>query len=642
MNQAARIARWLGRMGRGSRSRFVTVLLLVMVALVGGMVWAAQRDEFVRVRFELKTPDGRRTPGIAVYPKPSARFPVVVYLPGSGGRLAGSGRILRTLADVGLAAVSFEYDQGSQAGFDEQMRALNLFLAGQEWANPQATAWLGHSLGAQRSLSHVLRHAAAGPQLLIRLGGGLVPEAERLANAAPASPPPIRGTVILVHGERDDVFPLAECRRLAGLLRDRGVPVETRVLRGTDHSFGGEYRLVVRQAGELCAARLPKPRYAERLAGHTLSPAEAAAFDEGMRRAGKRARELWQVLASLKEPKRRLAMMSIANMEDYDLTHITASHLRSVVDTAWHARTRYPWCAQAPREVFETYVLGLRSYEEPLNECQVPFRRRLEPVVKYCRTTEEAADEVWKWRRARAPFGGGNPRQLPTHKSSWEILRAGGGDCRAVTQLYVDLVRSVGLAARPTFTLWPTLDGANHYWVELWSPEENAWHASDAAAGNRPYSADWALRVPKAISLVPTGKRGGWNVIPERRWEDYLNTVGLFYPSGVLQARVTDADGRQASNQWVAVEFIDQSPTLIARARTDAAGEARFVLGRSAKHPYRVFLDRAAKSDWAWVEVDSNAVQAVSLRTDQHKAFDPAAPPPRLSWQTNGVDPTNP
>ena len=86
-------------------------------------------------------------------PKPAARFPVVVYLYGSGGNLATSGHVLRQIATVGCAAVAIAYDQKSESNFNEQLLALRQYLNQQSWAQSSAVAWMGFSLGSQRSLS---------------------------------------------------------------------------------------------------------------------------------------------------------------------------------------------------------------------------------------------------------------------------------------------------------------------------------------------------------------------------------------------------------------------------------------------------------------------------------------------------------
>jgi dienelactone hydrolase len=117
-------------------------------------------------------------------------LPVVVYLHGSGGSLLGDGNELRQIAEMGLAAVGMEYEEKTESrkqkaeietpstgglrertedGFDAQFSALLDYLRRQPWADTNRMAWIGFSLGAQRSLSFALRHPDLQPKLLVRL-----------------------------------------------------------------------------------------------------------------------------------------------------------------------------------------------------------------------------------------------------------------------------------------------------------------------------------------------------------------------------------------------------------------------------------------------------------------------------------------
>jgi acetyl esterase/lipase len=62
--------------------------------------------------------------------------------------------------------------------------------------------------------------------------------------------------MLLVHGEHDEVFPLADTQRVAACLQTNGVPVELRVLPGESHGLGANRLLVFRVIGEQCLTRL--------------------------------------------------------------------------------------------------------------------------------------------------------------------------------------------------------------------------------------------------------------------------------------------------------------------------------------------------------------------------------------------------
>ena len=154
------------------------------------MMWAKGRDPFQRIWFKVKVPGQGKAECVAVVPKNSpkskvqspksgsGRWPVVVYLHGSGGSLLGDGNELRQMAEMGLAAVGMDYCQTNEAAFDAQFIALLNHVRRQPWADSNRLAWVGFSLGAQRALSFALRHPDLQPKLLVRLAGGWVPELE--------------------------------------------------------------------------------------------------------------------------------------------------------------------------------------------------------------------------------------------------------------------------------------------------------------------------------------------------------------------------------------------------------------------------------------------------------------------------------
>jgi predicted esterase len=256
----------------------VAVAGFVVLLLAGAMLWAKGRDPFQRVWFTVRGSTGGKAECVAVLPKPAARpLPVVVYLHGAGGNVLGSGNDLRQMAEVGLAVVSMDYCQTNEAAFAAQFTALLGHLQRQRWADTNRMAWVGYSLGAQRLLSHVLQHPERRPELLVRLAGGWVSELESKvlslkskvqdresgARHSPALPlslaPQSAASVLLVHGELDEVFPLAQAREVAACLQTNGVPVELRVLPGQAHGFGVNRLLVFRAVGEQCLERLGGP-----------------------------------------------------------------------------------------------------------------------------------------------------------------------------------------------------------------------------------------------------------------------------------------------------------------------------------------------------------------------------------------------
>jgi hypothetical protein len=142
------------------------------VLFITALLWAGAREPFERVEFWLRTEGGAKTKAMAVMPKGGGPFPVVAYSHSHGKNLLRSGNELRMLAEQGMAAVGFEYDQTNQAGFDSQMTALVEQLPRLKWADTNSMAWAGSSLGANRQLSFLLRHPERQPGVLVRIAGG--------------------------------------------------------------------------------------------------------------------------------------------------------------------------------------------------------------------------------------------------------------------------------------------------------------------------------------------------------------------------------------------------------------------------------------------------------------------------------------
>jgi hypothetical protein len=63
-------------------------------------------------------------------------------------------------------------------------------------------------------------------------------------------------SAFLVHGERDEVFPLADAQRVAAWLGTNAVPVELKLFPGEGHGFGSNRLLLFRALGEQCLTRL--------------------------------------------------------------------------------------------------------------------------------------------------------------------------------------------------------------------------------------------------------------------------------------------------------------------------------------------------------------------------------------------------
>ena len=230
------------------------VPLLAVLLFLGALFWAKAQDPFARRWFTLKAADHSSFNCVAVQPKPLRRYPVVVYAHGAGGGLMEDGTNLRQMAELGLAVVSLDYDQTSQARFDAQWTALLQYLDRQKWVNTNAIAWVGFSLGANETLVFARQHPARQPKLLVQISGAGLPEAGTADRLTAWHCP-----LLLVHGGQDEIFPVTNTQRLADALQTNGQPVALHIISGAAHDLGRERGVVFRSVGEYCLTHLAGP-----------------------------------------------------------------------------------------------------------------------------------------------------------------------------------------------------------------------------------------------------------------------------------------------------------------------------------------------------------------------------------------------
>jgi hypothetical protein len=130
--------------------------LLAILLFFGALFWAKEQDPFSRNWFTLKTADHGSFKCVAVLPKPIRQCPVIIYAHGAGGTLMNDGNDVRQMAELGLAVVSLEYNQTNPATFAPQLEALLHYIGRQSWADTNAIAWLGYSMGSIRMPSQGL------------------------------------------------------------------------------------------------------------------------------------------------------------------------------------------------------------------------------------------------------------------------------------------------------------------------------------------------------------------------------------------------------------------------------------------------------------------------------------------------------
>jgi len=238
---------------RGKKSSpmcgFIPVLSILL--FLGALFWAREQDPFSRRWFTLKTPDHGSLKCVAVLPKPIRLCPVIIYAHGAGGTLMNDGNDVRQMAELGLAVVSVEYNQNNPTTFGPQLEALLHYIGRQNWADTNAIAWVGYSMGSIRIFDFALQHGEEQPRLLVLLGGLGLREGQTNSRL-----PSLRCPVALVHGEQDQTFPVADTKRLASILQTNDQPVDLKIIPGMTHGMESDRGVVFRSIGEYCLTHL--------------------------------------------------------------------------------------------------------------------------------------------------------------------------------------------------------------------------------------------------------------------------------------------------------------------------------------------------------------------------------------------------
>lgn len=258
--QSSVMPQWFRKQGFCNRfssflARLMTPLwsipIIVILLLLGAMFWAKEQDPFSRKWFTLKTAAHDSFKCVAVLPKPIRQYPVVIYAYGSGDNLISDGNDLRQMAELGLAAISLEYNKTNEVAFGSQFESLLHYINQQKWANTNIIAWVGFSQGAIYTLDFALQHPELQPQLLVQLSGEGIPEDQTGERFGLLHCP-----VFLLHEKEDELFPVADTIRFASVLRGDGVPMEIKVVPNLTHGLGAERGVVFRCIGEYCLTHL--------------------------------------------------------------------------------------------------------------------------------------------------------------------------------------------------------------------------------------------------------------------------------------------------------------------------------------------------------------------------------------------------
>lgn len=298
-----------------------------------------------------------------------------------------------------------------------------------------------------------------------------------------------------------------------------------------------------------------------------LSPAEKPEIVEALSSAGANRAELERALKESTPEERPGMEFLIANMPESDRKVLKSDYLLENTRLAYRARRETPWGKSIPAELFLNDVLPYAHVDETRDPWRKEFFDLCMPMVKDCKTPEEAARKLNAELFGKLKVKYSTKRRAP-NQSAKETLETGLASCTGLSIVLADACRAVCIPARLVGTpLWANKRG-NHTWVEVWDKDwhftgaceqdpqglDRGWFVGDAAQAKRDvfehaiYAASfkrskvwfpmvWAMRDHQVPGENVTDRYAKKPVAPE-------GTVRLL-------VRVVDASGKRIARQVV-------------------------------------------------------------------------------------------
>jgi hypothetical protein len=207
-----------------------------------------------------------------------------------------------------------------------------------------------------------------------------------------------------------------------------------------------------------------------------MAPAENPEIVQALAGAGENRAELERALRDSTAEERPGMEFLVANMPEGDRKTLKADYLLENTRLAYRARRETPWGKSIPEELFLNDVLPYAHVDESRDPWRREFFDLCLPMVKGCKTPEEAARKLNAELFGKLKVKYSTKRRAP-NQSAKETLETGVASCTGLSIVLADACRAVCIPARLAGTpLWANKRG-NHTWVEVWDKD---WHFTGA------------------------------------------------------------------------------------------------------------------------------------------------------------------
>ncbi|MDD3927255.1 MAG: hypothetical protein PHT33_11425 [bacterium] len=339
--------------------------------------------------------------------------------------------------------------------------------------------------------------------------------------------------------------------------------------------------------------------------------------------SGENRPELVKALSDISKDRLPAMCNMITRMPRYDLTNITSRMLLDSVNSVFEINAMVPWRLDTNSKLFLDYVLPYRVSNENLENSRRDLQKFVYPVVRNCRTTEEAVAKMFAFALDAVPaqeihLTSAYPYDYPPF-ASWKYgrLREGLG-CRGQALFLAAALRSVGIPAsmlEQATTLGSISDHNNDMY---YSTSDKRWHpcsVADTDIGNDKGFVNW-MKSFGDVTVCAKPPYVAYDLIGKQMYDKQIN-VGLHkFPSSILKVRVTSLNCA-LENAGVCVyiwceRLHNWYPVML--SRTNDKGWAELRLGSNDKfRPYMVSASKGELCDFQFVTLKAGETRILSL-----------------------------
>ena len=165
--------------------------------------------------------------------------------------------------------------------------------------------------------------------------------------------------------------------------------------------------------------------------------------------------------------QKRAVVFLIAFMPERDLRDLSTEFILDNVKWTYKAREKFQWAQQLPENIFLNDLLPYAVINERRDSWRKDFYNKFSPLVKDCKTAEEAVlvinkniEKILKVKYSK--------QRKKADQSPFESMETGTASCTGLSILLIDAFRSVGIPARMGgIPMWNDQSG-NHNWCEVY------------------------------------------------------------------------------------------------------------------------------------------------------------------------------